>query len=257
MPIVAEDKYHIPIFIIMHDRTEIPKKCINSYIKNIKSPIRLVFHDTKSVYKPGIAYLKKLEADGHTVYWDNVNGYKRVMNSVKDYLNKHKQCEYYVITDPDIRLDNVPGDILELYIFLSEKYGNLRVVGPMLRIDDIPDYYPYKKTAVNRQTRMFFRQNRQTVNWKNRKVEYIETSIDSTFQLVHRSNLKPPPRRCIRVFAPYWARHLDWYINPKKLTPDKKFYSQNNTGITHWGRNVHNKDSNYVPFKKKKKKLKK
>ena len=48
----------------------------------------------------------------------------------------------HVSTDPDIELDNVNGDILEYYIWLVNKFNNKFVVGPMLRIDDIPDYYP-------------------------------------------------------------------------------------------------------------------
>lgn len=250
MPIVDEDKYHIPIFVIMHDRIEIPKQCIRSYLNTFKSPIRLIFHDTKSIYKPGINYIKSLEKNGHKVYWDKINDYKRVMVSVKDYLKEHPQCEYYVITDPDIKFQNTPGDVLDLYILLCEQYGHKRAVGPMLRIDDIPNYYPYKDTAIKRQRGMFWIKKRKKIKWKNKTIEYIETSIDSTFQLAHRSYLGTLPRRAIRVCGPYWAKHLDWYLNPKTLSPDQKFYSKNSSGITHWGRNIHNLKKGYNPFKK-------
>jgi len=35
---------------------------------------------------------------------------KSLYNTVKKYLITHPECEHYVITDPDIELDNVNDD---------------------------------------------------------------------------------------------------------------------------------------------------
>ena len=40
----------------------------------------------------------------------------------------------------------------------------------------------------------------------------------------------------IRVYAPYEAKHLDWYILPSKITKDQQHYMDNsNPLISNWG----------------------
>jgi hypothetical protein len=60
------------------------------------------------------------------------------------------------MTDPDIELFNVNSDIIEFYIFLLNKL-NVISVGPMLKIDDILDYYPNKKQAIKGHTNQFWK----------------------------------------------------------------------------------------------------
>ena len=45
------------------------------------------------------------------------------------------------MTDPDIELYKVDGDILLVYTEILNKL-NATSVGPMLKFDDLPDYYP-------------------------------------------------------------------------------------------------------------------
>lgn len=47
---------------------------------------------------------------GYKVYRSDVNTHWSVMNSVNTYLDTHPECEYYIITDPDIELDHVKGN---------------------------------------------------------------------------------------------------------------------------------------------------
>ena len=128
----------IPIFIIVHNQYEILKKSVDSYEKFIKSPIEIIFHDVCSTNPETIFYLNDRKNKGYTTFRSEVNNHHTVMNSVKDYILKNPKCEYIVITDPDIELFNVNNDILEFYIFLLKKNKSISV-GPMLKIDDIPD----------------------------------------------------------------------------------------------------------------------
>jgi hypothetical protein len=227
----------VPIFIIVHDRVEVLKKTVES-LKQIQTPIEIIFHDVASTFPGCIEYLNEQREKGQRVYRSEKNHHHTVLSTVKKYLAEHSECQYYVITDPDIELDHVPGDILEFYIHLSKKYGHKYVVGPMLRIDDIPAYYPKKALAVRLHKAQFWNKKRIPIKWKNKTAAIQFSPIDTTFQVVHRSGKALFPRPGIRCYAPYAARHLDWYINPKQLTPDQEYYSAQATRIAHWGRNV-------------------
>jgi glycosyltransferase involved in cell wall biosynthesis len=224
----------IPIFIIVHDRLEILKKSYESFEKCIKTPIEIVFHDVKSTYPPTLELLKQKKEEGYLVYRTERNDHWTVMNSVNDYLSKHPECEYFVITDPDIELDEVNGDILEFYIFLLNKF-NVKSVGPMLRIDDIPNHYN-KRSLVKTQHSSFWRKPRKEVEFGGNKYKYVNCMTDTTFQL-RSKNFKAGGRahsNAIRCFAPYSCRHLDWYVNSNDPPPCQEYYMKHTANFTHW-----------------------
>jgi pyruvyltransferase len=225
----------IPIFIIVHNQYEILKKSVKSYEKYIKTPIEIIFHNVCSTYFETINYLKKKESEGYIVYNSDKNDHHTVINSIKNYISKNPKCEYIVMTDPDIELNKVNGDILEYYIYLLNKLDKTSV-GPMLKIDDIPDEYHNKKAAIIGHTNQFWKKPRKTVLFKNKKYDYIECNTDTTFQLFSAKNIPKrfPHGNSIRTLQPYDARHLDWYSNPNNLTPCQLYYLNNTTKISHW-----------------------
>ena len=225
----------IPIFIIVHDRVEFLKKAVESYQEQIKTPIEIIFHDVASTYKPCLDYLEVMRGKGYLVYRSEINHHHTVLTSITDYLEKHPECNYYCVTDHDIELDNVNGDILDFYIHLLEMHGKNFVVGPMLRIDDIPDCYPKKEMVMHLHKKLgAWNAPILSTKWKGSDIKYVKYEIDTTFQLAHRSNLTKFRRKGYRCLAPFSCRHLDWYVDPKKTTPDYDYYSENATKISHW-----------------------
>ena len=225
----------IPIFIIVHNQYETLKKSVNSYEKYIKTPIEIIFHNVCSTYFETINYLDEKRKEGYKVYESKINHHHTVVNSIKDYISKNRDCEYVVMTDPDIELFNVNGDILEFYIYLLNKLKKTSV-GPMLKIDDIPDEYYNKQKAISRHTQQFWSLPRKTIDFKNSKYEYIDCNTDTTFQLFSSKNIPKsfPHKNSLRTLDPYSARHLDWYINPNNLTPCQLYYLNTTTRISHW-----------------------
>ena len=230
----------IPIFIIVHNQYEILKKAVKSYEKYIKTPIEIIFHNVNSTYFETINYLNTKQKEGYIVYKSEVNHHHTVINSIKDYISKNPKCEYIVMTDADIELNNVNGDILEFYIYLLKKFKKTSV-GPMLKIDDIPDEYYNKKLAISKHKIQFWnRPNKtityKTITYKNKNYKYIDCNTDTTFQLFSSKNIPKrfPHTNIIRTLQPYDARHLDWYINPNNITPCQLFYSNNTSNISHW-----------------------
>ena len=228
---------YVPIFIIVHNQFEILKKTIASYEKYIKTPFQIVYHNVATTYEPTLQFLKEQELLGRVVYNTTINDHHTVTQTIDDYYQKHPECEYYVMTDPDIELDNVNGDILELYIHTLKETKAVSV-GPMLRIDDIPDYYPRKDMAIDYHTQQFWSQCKFVIPFKKEKYRFIVCNTDTTFQLCSFKNRPKsfPHPESIRVFSPYSARHLDWYIDPNNLTPCQKHYQQTASDISHWNK---------------------
>jgi len=229
----------IPIFIISCDRLEILKQSIQSYHDCIKTPFEIIIIDFGSTYGPTLEYLKNLEHGKVKVHWKGKVVRSRHFNvhvdeAIQNYFRDHPMSNY-VVTDPDIALDNVDGDILDVYTYLLEKEPEILIVGPMLRINDIPDCYP-KKNETFYYERMFNPPNIKikTIQYKSKAIKYIFAKIDTTFAMNRMGTHWRRYRIAIRVLPPYAARHLEWYLDPKNLTPDQKYYMKHaSRQITH------------------------
>lgn len=224
----------IPIFIIVHNHLEVLKRSLASYEKFIDHPKQFVFHNTNSKYQPCLNFLKEREEQGDLVYHTNTNRHLSVINTIRQYLSEHPNVEYYILTDPDIELNNAKSNLVETFIYLLNKY-NVYSVGASLKIDDIPDHYPKKQAVFKRHTR-FHESPRIKENFEGQDFETTRAAIDTTFQLIRAKDIdgRFPHANCLRVFEPYDARHLDWYIDPDNMTDCQKFYSDNATSISHW-----------------------
>jgi len=229
----------IPIFIITCDRLNVLKESMQSFHDYIKTLFEIVIIDLGSTYKPTVEFLRGLEHGEVMVYWGGRIKHPRDLNfhvsyTIQDYFKSHPACNY-VVTDPDIALDNVDRDILDVYNYLLEILPRITVVGPMLRIDDIPDCYHNKEKVQIRHFREFWSKEINNIKYKNKVIRYISTKIDTTFGMYKEGSQWHRLQNGVRVFAPYSARHLDWYLNSKNLTPDQKHYVEYaSKAITHW-----------------------
>lgn len=231
----------IPIFILTYERLTVLKKSIQSYYDCIKTPFEIVIIDFGSTYEPTLEYLRNLEHEKVKVYWKEkifckVAVNRPVQEAIQDYFENHSASNY-VVTDPDIALDNTEGDVLEVYAYLLEKSPAIPIVGPMLRIDDIPDYFPNKQGVIDWEARLNWRglRNIHSIQYKDKIVKYIShTRLDTTFRMNRAGTLWKRSKRAFRVLPPYGSKHLDWYLDPKNLTEDHKYYMEHAVeGISH------------------------
>lgn len=225
----------IPIFIISHDRLTVLKYTIESF-KQIKTPYTIIIHDNCSKYQPTLDYLHLLDQeDNISVVFSKYNDLNGVSKTIKEYFKKNPESKYYIVTDPDISLYQINGDILELYKHLLNINPSITAVGPMLEIHDIPDYYPLKALAIKKHTDQFWHKTPIPIKWNNTTVHIQYSPIDTTFAMYRQGFNFKNYNRGIRVYSPYSAQHLDWYIDPNNLTDDQKYYIQNSNSISHWG----------------------
>lgn len=224
----------IPIFIITKDRLSVLKESILSYEKNISTPYEIVIHDNNSTYEPMVEYLKDLEKDGIKIYRYKENNLEIIDRTINAWY-KNNDSKYYVVTDPDISLDcNGKTDILDFYSYMLNKY-KCTVVGPMLLIDDIPDYYPLKNKVLEKHEKRFWGGKFKNIRWNGKNVKFLRTKIDTTFGVYEKSFDFKRLNKGIRTCHPYVARHLDWYIDESNMTEDQKYYLENASKLAHWG----------------------
>jgi len=236
----------IPIFIITCDRIEVLKKSMQSYHDFIGVPFEIIICDQGSTFKPMVEFLNNLESDGIKVHrWeDGLNDSKqtnmrrnddKIREAIQDYFRTHPESNY-VVTDPDIFLDNVNSDILEVYAYFLEKIPEIMTVGPMLRIDDIPDYYPRKEHLITDSLHVKFHSTKvEIIDYKDKSIKYVRAPIHTTFSMYRTgSRWSGYAREAVRILAPYSAKHLDWYVDPENLSEDQKYYMEHASINAHW-----------------------
>ncbi len=227
----------IPIFIISYNRLTVLKQSIKSYRQIIGHTI--IVHDTGSTYPPLLDYLFELEQQDIEVYRNRPSILKpddlnTVDETIQPWLARHPEVGYYVVTDPDVMLLGDCSDIFEFYKFILDNH-DIPVVGPMLRIDDIPPHYPLQQRVIEGHTRQYWSKVPEYVCWNSAQVAYQRALIDTTFGMYSRR--LPFRRRMlgVRTHKPYWARHLDWYIDPENIEEDQLLYLNESSDVSHWG----------------------
>lgn len=239
----------IPIFVIVKDRIKVLEQSMESWLRLIKSPIEIILLDQESTYPGMIEFLEEKKKEGIRVF--------HLKNTTPQRVNKfpalrgpvHQVCgemnvPYYVLTDPDIMFKNIAGDILEFYTYFMEAHPGYDAIGPMLDINDIPDYYPLKTEVIKRHTPFWSASGRratigkpQEIKFRKNVVQYQVSPIDTTFALRPRGSNPVYTPAAVRTRQPYTAKHLDWYIDPNNLSEDQKYYiktSLTHKGLSHW-----------------------
>lgn len=231
----------IPIFILSCDRLNVLERSIRSYHDYIKTPFEIVIIDFGTTFTPTLKYLKHLEQKKVKIYWEKKISYVGCLNNfghiIKDYFNG-RPASNYIVTDPDIALDNVDGDILNVYSYLLKELPEIAAVGPMLRIDDIPDHYPPKERLVTRSLELTYYSRKVWITkYRGRIVKYVLVHIDTTFGMRRAGTPWWRHMTGARVLSPYSAKHLDWYLDPEDLSPDQVYYLRyGSKRISTWNR---------------------
>lgn len=228
---------HIPIFIISFNRLTVLRKSIESYVRFVDYS-DLIIIDKGSFYTPLINYYLELENKGVKIIYstplEKVDSLSDVSYEIEKY-KKERSFDYYVVTDPDISMEETNLDVLELYSYFLDQMPDIEIVGPMLRIIDIPEDYPAREWCWKKHAQRFWHQIPKVINWKNKKIYYQFSPIDTTFGMVRAVTTYRRLLNGVRVYLPYEAVHLDWYITDETMTEDQLFYLvTSNQEVAHW-----------------------
>lgn len=218
----------IPIFIITRDRVSVLKKSIASY--KPLGDIEIVIHDNHSTYPPMLEYLANLEKQGIKIYryGEDGNGYNEISERVQQTIlswYKSNDSDHYIVTDPDIELENPSPELLNFYTSVLKTYNSAPVVGPMLRIDDLPECFRIRDEMIESHMIQFWGPQHQRIDFNGTKIQ--KAGIDTTFGMYRKGFRFKRLNFGIRVHDPYMARHLDWYMDTDNPTEEQRYYIAN------------------------------
>jgi hypothetical protein len=208
----------IKAFIIMYNRLTIPKKLAESLADTGCEPILI---DNGSSYPPLLEWYKNClfkvhelkQRYGERSFWDS-----KLFEQYND--------EYYIVTDHDLDISDVPSDYTDKLIEGLQN-PNITKCGLSLQIDDLPD------TEYSTDVKNF-----ESKYWQEKDYlgNYI-AGVDTTFAMYDRKRQTPgwdhgdKFYQATRLPKPYSAKHMPWYLNEHSLELDEeeKYY---HTGCT-------------------------
>ena len=226
----------IPIFVIVYNRIWCTKRCLEA-LKDLGQPIVLI--NNGSDYKPFKRWMKTLP---YNVFnFPKIDSpkelYRNAMIAVRKWRKHHKPIDAYLLTDPDIEIENPHLPWVETLYSVLKAHPKVNSVSPTLRLDDLPDYYPMKKRAIESEGGRISKFKHCWGPWFEKgSLKMRRAHVDTTFA-IYRPNFikKKVTRKGIRLAEPFIARHLDWYLDPSNLTHDQIAYFRSSKKITHFG----------------------
>lgn len=217
-------------------------------------PLEIVVHDNGSDDVGTLEILDELEGSGIQVFRrarisnaDELN----LVNETVSSIFARREPSAYIVSDGDVDLDRAESGAIAIYLAMLNMFKDIECVGPMLRIDDIRKNYPLFGRVMNLHIRQFWHKYPEFAQVLDRDVAYIRASIDTTFA-VHRST--QPFRRLksgIRVYAPFDAKHLDWYPDEQSCTGRGVVGDYGRTSsaeISHWSNGQYIKEFSQEPL---------
>ncbi len=228
----------MPVILISFNRGAMLRRMIDGLLQ-LARPVEIIIHDNGSDDAVTLRILLQLELEGIAVYRHAAILFADELNQVNATVLKHfadwAEPSAYVVSDCDIDISVADSDVLDVYQLLLNVDRRAECVGPMLRIHDIPEAYPLRNRALNRHIEQFWRHLPVFIAVETRMIAVQQAQIDTSFAM-HRPGetfrrLKPG----LRVYEPYEALHLDWYIRPEQAVADEQMYAQTSSaGISHW-----------------------
>jgi len=200
------------VLIINFNRLTLPQKMADWCALHGLTPI---FVDNHSDYNPLLEYyysecpydVYRLKANyGHTVIW----------NKELNILGQLGIKGRYIVTDPDLGLEGIPDDFMDILNAGLDKYQNkgINKCGFSLEINDLPD------SAEGN----FIREKVEPRYWRFKLDDmFYKSPIDTTFAL-YRKEIRHYTHEALRTERPYTAKHIPWYYSDLSILPEDEQY---------------------------------
>ena len=213
----------ITAFIINYQRLTLPARMAD-YLAEYEG-VTPVIVDNASDYPPLLEYYKTTP---HKVVRLNFNfGQLAVYHPASPVFPDSGvlPTERFIVTDPDLLIDHMPGDWLQLLHEGLDKYDFATKAGFSLRTDDLPN------TPIGNAARAH-----EASAWISplENGRFYRAYIDTTFSLLRGYNQDFP---AVRTGPPYTAIHVPWYYKTLADVPEDELYYMRSTlarGSTDW-----------------------
>lgn len=197
---------HQPVTVVINNRDLLtwPRAMVGA-IESFEGLAEILIVDNGSTYEPlldwysGLSHgVVRLANLGHTAPWS-------------DEARARVKTRFYVVTDPDMGLDDTPRDCLPHLQRCLARHQRAGKIGLGLRIDGVPRESPYYD-HVNGLERGYW----QLPLFKD---GVRPAPVDTTFALYDKKLLHRYVVGGGRTDHPYTARHLPWSV----VEPDAEF----------------------------------
>jgi hypothetical protein len=227
----------IPAFLISYNRGSMLERCISG-LRSMQNEVVITVHDNGSDDPATLATLDRLETTGVVVVRGaaicSADELNLVDRTVQAYFASYPPTNY-IVSDCDVDISVADPRALAVYSELLGRFPEVECVGPMLRIRDIPAHYPLRNRALNRHIAQFWQLRPSWVETSMGRIAYQAAPIDTTLAL-HRAGAPfERLRKGLRVYEPFEALHLDWYLRPGEM---REYWSSSNAEISHWNNAV-------------------
>jgi glycosyltransferase involved in cell wall biosynthesis len=238
MGLIGEQSSAIPIFVISYNRGQYLDRVIESY-RAQDIPVEIVIHDNGSTDELTAEVLSGLSSAGNIVYRYGPISAPEELNNVDASVSRYRsETEYagpYAVTDCDIDLGNASPDALRTYLALLHMFAEVECVGPMLTISDVPKSYPLFNRVMLRHISQFWGRQPQWTQIEGRMIAYLKHRIDTTFAVHRAGSSFRRLKDGLRVYHPYEARHLDWYVSD---AGSSRYGQTSSPAISHWDNEI-------------------
>lgn len=196
----------IPVIINNRNLLTWPKMML-AKIQSLKDVGDIIILDNGSDYEPLLEWYNtrpceiiKIRNLGHTAPWDS---------GLVDKINSR----YYVVTDPDMGIDELPNDTLSILKEKLQVNPELGKIGLGLIWKTVQSDSPYYNHL----------QSYEKMRWENSKIKngvYIDVLVDTTFALYNRPNYFIGGGS---LPEPYVARHYPWEFTELERSNHQEF----------------------------------
>lgn len=236
---------HMPLYILCRDRLECTRQMVD-WFRDADGVSAIILVDFNSTYPPLLEYYRTcglriwpMGVDGPAPWFFQTRNVHRLdlsggagpvvsANLVSIAL---EPSDFYAVSDCDcVPCADTPKDLL---LHLAHAHDDLSAcevrpgcrgiykAGPGLRIDDLPEHYPYRD-AVRRAESTFWRRQVAPGWW--------DADIDTTLAVYRGDWWNQTSFAAVRSDHPYVVRHHPWYSDFRHLPDDERYYVEHACG---------------------------
>lgn len=195
----------IPIVINNRDLVTWPRDMVTK-LKTMDNVGDIIIVDNGSTYQPLLDWYETKPCD--VIMIDNIGHDAPWASGVVGKLN----TEYYIVTDPDMGLNDIPTDMLTI-LYNNMKIFNLNKIGLGLDWKIITPESPYYGHLMTS----------EKGRWENSRrigLVFLDIAIDTTFAMYNK------PEYFIGGAStgfPYIAKHFPWYLTVDERNNNEEF----------------------------------
>ena len=200
-----------PIILTNINRLTTCKKMVEDLFK-LNSNAQIYIIDNASTYPPLLEWYSQVKND-ITIIKNPTNSGPWSFFYSGHYTNINS--EWYIYSDADLELNpDMPYNWQEIMMDYTLKYD--RKASLALRIDDIPDYYPFKDLVKDHQNICWYLTDEPDV---------YKAVTDMTFTMDQK--IKGHRYESIRLGGKFMTKHVPWYIDFNNISEEEKYYIEN------------------------------